>query len=57
VVPGAVERLSYIEGVEITALCDKYPDRVAAAQKRWRKWEEPKQKNIAVTKDIKLCVK
>src|ERR1700693_5529238 len=29
----AVERLSYIDGVEIVALCDKYPDRVASAQK------------------------
>jgi len=28
----AVERLSYIDGVEITALCDKYPDRVTKAQ-------------------------
>ena len=26
--PGAVDRLSYIEGVEIKALCDKYADRV-----------------------------
>ena len=31
--PGAVERMSFIEGVEIKALCDQYPDRVAAAQK------------------------
>ncbi len=30
--PGAVDRLSYIEGVEITALCDKYNDRVEKAQ-------------------------
>ncbi|MEY3945778.1 MAG: hypothetical protein RJB03_484 [Bacteroidota bacterium] len=30
--PGAVDRLSYIEGVEIKALCDKYPDRVEKAQ-------------------------
>lgn len=30
--PGAVDRLSYIEGVEITALCDKYSDRVDKAQ-------------------------
>ena len=29
---GAVERLSYIEGVEITALCDKYPDRYTSRQ-------------------------
>jgi len=31
--PGAVDRLSYIEGVEIKALCDKYPERVDKAQK------------------------
>ncbi len=30
--PGAVERMAYIEGVEIAALCDKYPDRVEKAQ-------------------------
>lgn len=30
--PGAVERMSHIEGVEIKALCDKYPDRVTKAQ-------------------------
>jgi predicted dehydrogenase len=30
--PGAVERMSFIDGVEIKALCDQYPDRVAAAQ-------------------------
>jgi predicted dehydrogenase len=30
--PGAVERMSYIEGVEIKALCDKYPDRATKAQ-------------------------
>src|SRR5262245_23488867 len=29
----AVERLSYIDGVEIVALCDKYPDRVTNSQK------------------------
>jgi hypothetical protein len=31
--PGAVERISHIEGVQIVALCDKVPDRVSAAQK------------------------
>ena len=31
--PGAVDRLSYIENVEIVALCDQYPDRVEKAQK------------------------
>ena len=34
---GAVERLSYIDGVEIVALCDKYPDRVTKAQKTLEK--------------------
>lgn len=31
--PGAVERMSFMEGVEIKALCDKIPSRVASAQK------------------------
>ena len=30
--PGAVERITYIEGAEIKALCDKFPDRVEKAQ-------------------------
>ena len=30
--PGAVERMVHIEGVEIAALCDKYPDRVDKMQ-------------------------
>ncbi|HVG11619.1 MAG TPA: Gfo/Idh/MocA family oxidoreductase [Flavisolibacter sp.] len=30
--PGAVERMSYIEGVQIAALCDKLPDRVKKVQ-------------------------
>ena len=31
--PGAVERLTNIEGVDIKALCDKKTDRVVSAQK------------------------
>ncbi|MGO1244876.1 MAG: Gfo/Idh/MocA family protein [Sphingobacterium sp.] len=31
--PGAVDRLSYIEGAEIVALCDKHGERVTKAQK------------------------
>ncbi|MBW3545113.1 MAG: twin-arginine translocation signal domain-containing protein, partial [Bacteroidetes bacterium] len=31
--PGAVQRLSYLEGVEIKALCDIGQEQVAAAQK------------------------
>jgi hypothetical protein len=42
--PGAVDRLSYIEGVEIKALCDKYPDRVEKAQNILSKKGLPKAK-------------
>jgi len=31
--PGAVDRLSYIDGTEIVALCDRHADRVTKAQK------------------------
>lgn len=31
--PGAVHRLAYIPGTEVVALCDLYPERVAAQQK------------------------
>lgn len=30
--PGAVDRISYIEGAEIVALCDRHPERVTKAQ-------------------------
>jgi len=40
----AVRRLSYIDGLEIIALCDKYPDRVAAAQKTLEEMQRPKAK-------------
>ncbi len=43
----AVERLSYIDGVEIVALCDKYPDRVAAAQKTLERMLRPKAKEYS----------
>lgn len=42
--PGAVDRLSYIEGVEITALCDKFSDRVEKAQEILSKKGLPKAK-------------
>jgi predicted dehydrogenase len=42
--PGAVERMSYIEGVEITGLCDKYADRVTKVQASLEKWGRPKAK-------------
>ncbi len=35
--PSAVARLSYIEGAEIVALCDKLPERAVAAQKHLTK--------------------
>ena len=40
----AVERLSFIDGVEIVALCDKYPDRVEAAQKTLEKMSRARAK-------------
>ncbi|MBX3252734.1 MAG: Gfo/Idh/MocA family oxidoreductase [Chitinophagaceae bacterium] len=43
----AVGRLSYIDGLEITALCDKYPDRVTAAQKILDKRGRPKAKEYS----------
>lgn len=43
----AVERLSFIEGVEITALCDKYPDRVTSSQKILEKMGRPKAKEYS----------
>lgn len=38
----AVERLSFLEGVEIRALCDKYPDRVERAQQTLLKMGLPR---------------
>ena len=52
----AVERLSYIDGLEITALCDKYPDRVAAAQQTLVKMKRPKAKEFSGNEGWKaLC--
>ncbi len=52
----AVERLSYIDGLEITALCDKYPDRVAAAQQILAKMKRPKAKEYSGNEGWKaLC--
>ncbi|MBS1748526.1 MAG: Gfo/Idh/MocA family oxidoreductase [Bacteroidetes bacterium] len=44
---GAVNRLSYIDGLEITALCDKYPDRVTKAQETLQKRGRPKAKEYS----------
>ncbi len=41
---GAVGRLGYIDGVEIVALCDKFPERIASAQKTLEKRGRPKAK-------------
>lgn len=43
----AVERLSYIDGVEIVALCDKYPDRIAQSQKALLRMQRPKAKEYS----------
>ena len=55
--PGAVERMSFIEGVEIKALCDQYPDRVAAAQTILEKKGLPKATEYSGSKDAwkELC--
>jgi len=42
----AAERLSYIDGVEIVALCDKYPDRIASAQKTLERMQRSKAKEF-----------
>jgi predicted dehydrogenase len=49
--PGAVERMSYIEGVEISALCDQYDDRVESMQKLLEKQGLPRAKSYSGTKD------
>ncbi len=43
----AVSRLSYIDGVEITAICDKYPDRVSSSQKTLANMKRPKAKEYS----------
>ncbi|WP_316789516.1 Gfo/Idh/MocA family protein [Pedobacter frigoris] len=45
--PGAVSRMSFIEGVEIKALCDKLPERAAAAQKNLVSKGLPKAKEYS----------
>lgn len=55
--PGAVQRMSHIEGVEIVALCDQYPDRVEKAQKILAERGLPKAKAYTGSKEIwkKMC--
>ncbi len=49
--PGAVERMSYIDGVEIVALCDVYADRVEKCQKLLEKQGLPKAKSYSGSKE------
>lgn len=53
---GAVERLGYIEGVEITALCDKLSDRVTKAQQTLTSMGRPKAREYSGAEGWKaLC--
>ena len=45
--PGAVERMAHIEGVEIAALCDTYPDRVDKVQAILTKFGLPQAKGFS----------
>jgi len=49
--PGAVNRLSHIEGVEIIALCDQYADRVEKVQKKLDEQGIPRAKSYSGSKD------
>lgn len=49
--PGAVDRMSFIEGVEIVALCDQYEDRVEKMQQLLQKKGLPRAKSYAGSKD------
>jgi hypothetical protein len=55
--PGAVQRMSFIEGVEIKALCDQFPEKVAAAQKILEKQGLPKAAEYSGSKEAwkELC--
>lgn len=50
--PGAIERMSNIEGVEIKALCDKKADRVAGAQKILVDAGLPQAKEYSGSEDV-----
>ncbi len=49
--PGAVERMSYIDGVEIAGLCDQYDDRVEKMQSFLEKQGLPRAKSYSGSKD------
>ena len=50
--PSAVERISYIDGVEIVALCDVLEDRVEKMQKLLEKQGLPRAKTYSGTKEV-----
>lgn len=56
--PGAVERISNIEGVEIKALCDERTDRIEKAQKILKNHGLPPAKAYGGSKDVwkELCL-
>src|SRR5690606_6266169 len=49
--PGAVDRMSHIEGVEIAALCDQYEDRVEKIQQKLEKAGIPRAKTYTGSKE------
>jgi hypothetical protein len=49
--PDAVQRMSYIDGVEIVGLCDQYEDRVDKMQLLLEKQGLPRAKNYSGSKD------
>ena len=49
--PGAVERMSYIEGVDLVALCDQFEDRVEKMQQLLQKQGLPRAKSYSGSKD------
>ena len=49
--PGAVDRISHIEGVEILGLCDQYEDRVEKMQQLLEKKGLPRAKSYSGSKD------
>jgi hypothetical protein len=55
--PGAVERMSYIEGVEIVALCDVIEERVEKMQKMLESKGLPRARSYSGSKDAwkKMC--
>ena len=55
--PSAVERISYIDGVEIVGLCDQYEDRVESCQKLLEKQGLPRAKSYSGSKEAwkKMC--